>query len=168
MGLTIIYHQIHFMTRADILKLQASGKIRGHNLGKIESDPEKKVKLPHIPLKSKAKDYIELNLQYWCNDHEVTLEREKMFNQVSGIKIFDPTRKWRFDWFISAYKIAIEFEGLTHHKSGHTTNKSYTGNTDKYNAAAAAGIIVLRFTFMNYTSLTTELNKCISTNNLKF
>jgi hypothetical protein len=137
------------MTRADILKLQASGKIRGHNLGRIESDPDKKVKLPEIKEVNKCKNFIELNLQYWCNQKSVTLERETKF---------DDNRKWRFDWSIPAFKIAIEYEGLAFHRTHHTSSDGYTKNADKYNQAAVLGWTVLRFTFKNYTDLVQKLN----------
>ena len=140
------------MNRYDILKLQASGKIRGHNLGRIESHPEKRVKLPAMPVRSKAKEFIELNLQYWCNEHAVSLSREHKFDAI---------RKWRFDYCIEAFKIAIEFEGMSVGVSGHTNFKGFTSNVEKYNAATSAGWKVLRFTFKNYKTLITELNKCI-------
>lgn len=90
--------------------------------------------------------------------------------QKEGVELkaevtFHPVRRWRFDWAIPAYKIAIEYDG--HHesgarsraraglkpldKSGHSTLAGLTGDHEKTNAAQIQGWLVLRFTapFMN-------------------
>lgn len=110
--------------------------------------------------RSAEKAYIELNLQYWCNEKALTVKKEFFFDK-------DPTepnqdllthRQWRFDWAIRSLKIAVEYEGLNSAKSGHTTMKGFTDNADKYNHAAILGWTVLRFTLKNYLSLTKKLN----------
>lgn len=63
--------------------------------------------------------------------------------------LFHPTRKWRFDFALVDQKIAIEYEGIMAGKSRHTTISGYTGDTEKYNAAAELGWTVLRFTVKN-------------------
>ena len=66
---------------------------------------------------------------------------------------FDANRRWRFDFAVPAIKIAIEYEGImvdaTGGKSRHTTADGYTADCEKYNAAAIAGWIVLRYTAKN-------------------
>lgn len=61
---------------------------------------------------------------------------------------FHPTRKWRFDFAWPDYKIAVEAEGLAWRGgiSRHTTPVGFDGDCDKYNSAATAGWLVLRFT----------------------
>lgn len=58
---------------------------------------------------------------------------------------FHPERKWRLDFAWPAFKIAAEVEGLTHHGGRHQRIAGYQADLDKYNAAAALGWTVLRF-----------------------
>lgn len=137
-------------TEKHIKGLLFQKKIKGFNA------PEKKpAGTPTLPQpKSKALIWLEWNLQFFCNERALTLEREYRVCQERG---------WRFDFFISAHKIAIEFEGgVFLQKSGHNTPKSYTKDTDKYNKAAALGIRVVRITALNYTTVLKTLNEMIA------
>lgn len=59
---------------------------------------------------------------------------------------FHPVRKWRFDLAWPDLKIAVECEGIKRgEKSRHTTPEGYTGDTEKYNAAAELGWFVFRY-----------------------
>lgn len=68
--------------------------------------------------------------------------------RVEGLKPirefqFHKTRKWRFDFYFPAKKLAVEVEGGyggRHQRGGFHTDMT------KYNAAASMGIMVLRFT----------------------
>lgn len=57
---------------------------------------------------------------------------------------FHPTRKWRFDYAITAHKIAIEVEGGVWTGGRHTSPKGFLGDIEKYNAATVMGWRVLR------------------------
>lgn len=70
---------------------------------------------------------------------------------------FHPKRRWRFDFAIPELMIGIEYEGLVSEKSGHTTFKGYTKDTEKYNEAQKLGWIVLRYTALNYRNFTEDL-----------
>jgi hypothetical protein len=59
---------------------------------------------------------------------------------------FDQVRRWRFDFAWPTFKLAIEVEGLTWEVGRHQRVAGYEADLDKYNAAAAAGWQVLRFT----------------------
>jgi len=59
---------------------------------------------------------------------------------------FHPTRKWAFDFAVPALKVAFEYEGIFSKKSRHTTVSGYTGDIEKYNAAAIDGWAVIRAT----------------------
>jgi very-short-patch-repair endonuclease len=59
---------------------------------------------------------------------------------------FHPTRKWRFDFCFPVERIGIECEGGVWSKGRHTRGAGYTGDCVKYNHAALAGWLVLRFT----------------------
>lgn len=76
---------------------------------------------------------------------------------------FNPDRRWRSDWALwsddEKIKILIEYEGLAFIKTGHTSSKGYTANTEKYNSAQALGWKVLRFTYLNYQTIEEELKR---------
>lgn len=58
-----------------------------------------------------------------------------------------PGRKWRFDFYFTAKDLAVEIDGSTKFgKSRHSRGEGYEGDCRKLNAAALAGIKVLRFT----------------------
>lgn len=78
---------------------------------------------------------------------------------ILGIKFipefqFAKPRKFRADIALSEHKILIEYEGIinlkNNNKSGHTTIKGYTKDTEKYNLAGVLGYTVLRYTAINY------------------
>ena len=59
---------------------------------------------------------------------------------------FHPTRKWRFDWVLFDYKIAIEIEGGIWNNGAHVRGKHYLSDMEKYNQAQILGWKVLRYT----------------------
>ncbi|WP_010416113.1 hypothetical protein [Anaerophaga thermohalophila] len=59
---------------------------------------------------------------------------------------FHPTRRWRFDYAIPAYKIAIEIEGGVWTHGRHTRGAGFIKDIEKYNTAASMGWLLLRFT----------------------
>lgn len=136
-------------TEKHIKGLLFQKRIRGYQA------PQKKAAEKRLPeKKSKALVWLEWNLQMFCNERALTLEREYRVCQERG---------WRFDFFISAHRIAVEFEGgVFLPKSGHNTSQSYTKDTDKYNKAAALGIRVVRVTALNYTTVLKTLNEMIA------
>lgn len=58
---------------------------------------------------------------------------------------FHTKRRWRFDFAWPIYKIAIECEGGTWIRGRHTRGLGYQKDLEKYNAAAAAGWKVFRY-----------------------
>ena len=136
--------------KKNLQQLQDRGRIRGFSLPDQET---RKGKSSAPNYKSKGLDYISWNMMYWCNEKCLQLETEFIFN---------PDRKWRFDFAIPSIKVAVEFEGGIFLKnSGHNTARHYTKDAEKYNSAAIQGWRVLRFTAKNYKNLLTELNKCL-------
>lgn len=135
--------------------LQRRGMIRGYQNGTqnlSRNIPHKNKK--NIPPKaSKEKTWLGWNLQYWCNEHAVTLAFEHHFH---------PERGWRFDWAIPALKIAIEYEGIFSQKSRHTTVTGYTGDMQKYNAAQLLGWRIIRVTAIDYKSVLKQLNAYVA------
>lgn len=137
------------MNLSQLNNLAKQGKIRGYVA------PQKKGNTPALPNqrnRSKALSWLDWNLQYYCNEKALTLEKEYQFCE----------RGWRFDYCIPALKIAIEFEGgIFLQKSGHNTAKHYTKDSDKYNRATVLGWKVIRVTALNYTTVLKTLNEMI-------
>jgi very-short-patch-repair endonuclease len=57
---------------------------------------------------------------------------------------FHPVRKWRFDYYHAPTRTAIELDGGVYSGGRHTRGRGFLGDIEKGNAAAAAGITVLR------------------------
>ena len=73
-----------------------------------------------------------------CKAYQLFPERE--------VQLF-PGRQWRFDFWFRDRGIAVEIEGGTSFgKSRHSRGDGFEQDARKYNAAAIAGICVLRFT----------------------
>lgn len=134
-------------TEQRVKELYQKGKIRGYKIHKRKKEykPGQKIKK-----RSKEKDWIKWNLSLWCNEHALTLEEEYKFH---------PDRKWRFDWAISALKVAIEYNGIISEKSRHTSIKGYSGDMEKINAAGKCGWTILQYTPLNYKDLLRDLDE---------
>lgn len=59
---------------------------------------------------------------------------------------FHPTRRWRFDYAIPEYKIALEVEGGVWTQGRHTRPQGFLGDIEKYNTATLMGWRVFRTT----------------------
>jgi len=75
---------------------------------------------------------------------------------------FSDKRKFRFDFAIPLYRIAVEFEGIISTKSRHTSITGYTRDCEKYNLAQIEGWKVLRYTALNYGNLEQDLKELLS------
>lgn len=129
-------------------KLVAEGKIRGYRISAKSKKPERKKFLLKF---GKEKYWIEINLQAWCEKHDVNLVPEYQFMK---------DRKFRFDWSVPSIKLAVEYEGIFSKKSRHTTVEGYSRDAEKYNAAAGLGWRVLRYTAKTYKNLLEDLKQC--------
>lgn len=73
-----------------------------------------------------------------CRAYGLNPEREALL--IAG-------RNWRFDFWFPEHNLAVEIEGATRFgKSRHSRGSGFENDARKYNAAALAGIRVLRFT----------------------
>lgn len=71
---------------------------------------------------------------------------------------FHPVRKFRFDFAIPAYKIAIEFEGgVFQQNTGHNSIAGYTKDCEKYRLAVIEGWRVLRYTANDFRGKNSHL-----------
>lgn len=59
---------------------------------------------------------------------------------------FHPDRRWRFDYAIPEYKIALEVEGGVWTQGRHTRSQGFLGDMEKYNTATLMGWRVFRCT----------------------
>lgn len=84
--------------------------------------------------------------QIWLEDYL----RERYGELVAAEHMFHPTRKWRFDAAVQSCKFAFEIEGVGRTQDGkfgrHQTIGGFIADMEKYNAAAALGWKVFRFT----------------------
>jgi hypothetical protein len=76
-------------------------------------------------------------------------------------------RLWRFDIACKELMIAIEYEGLSFDKTGHTTSEGFTKNCEKYNMATVLGWRLLRYTFLNYKDFEKDLKAIMYKNDSK-
>lgn len=60
---------------------------------------------------------------------------------------FHPKRRWRFDYAIPEYKIAIEIEGAIYKQGRHTRGNGFQQDMYKYNNATLLGWKVFRFSY---------------------
>jgi len=124
-------------------KLEKQGRIKKVDFPK---EPEKKIIIP--------KEIGKYKLHIISVLKKSGLEFEEEYK-------FDEVRKFRFDWAIEKYRIAIEFEGIISEKSRHTTIEGFSNDCVKYNLAQCNGWIVLRYTVLNYINIESELKKII-------
>jgi len=84
----------------------------------------------------------------------------KLVEQETGFKVekefkFHSSRKWRFDYAILEFKIAIEIDGGIWTNGRHTRGKGYLNDMEKFNVASSLGWLILKFTPNNQYSLKT-------------
>lgn len=70
---------------------------------------------------------------------------------------FHKNRKWRFDYALPAYKIALEVEGGVWTQGRHTRPQGFINDITKYNTATLMGWRVFRCTPSNLVSDSTLL-----------
>lgn len=122
----------------------------GNNLNSSEnkkSDLDNKI--PKKPKLSIEKQTIEKVL--WVFHRE-----GKIPKYVQELQFHD-LRKFRFDWAIPEWKLAIEYEGIFSKKSRHTGINGYTIDCEKYNLAQLEGWKILRYTAKNYNQFSNDL-----------
>ena len=95
------------------------------------------------------------------NDMFTQLIRKELAVECVKEYKFHPVRKWRFDYALPAYKIALEVEGGVWTQGRHTRPKGFLGDVEKYNTAALLGWRVFRCTPSTLlTNKTLKLLKC--------
>lgn len=99
---------------------------------------------------SKEKAFIEQAFQKFCRQLGCDMKTEYRFHGV---------RRWRFDYAAPDVMVAVEYEGIMSGKSRHTTFTGYSGDSEKYNAAAGLGWKVYRYTALTYENIIDDLNK---------
>ena len=60
---------------------------------------------------------------------------------------FHPKRRWRIDFYLPEYGLAIELEGGIFTQGRHTRGSGFIGDIEKYNEITAAGLSLIRVTY---------------------
>lgn len=71
-----------------------------------------------------------------CLANDLSPEREFRFH---------PKRRWRFDFAFPEFLLAVEIEGGIWTRGRHNRPTGFSGDCEKYNAAALLGWMVLRY-----------------------
>lgn len=130
--------------------------------------PEKK-KIVKARNDCKEVQYIHWQLKYWCIDNNYLLVPELRFDKdreyrfdfavMKGISE-EQARKFQYDR--SNIVAAIEYQGgIFMKKSGHSSPKGATRDSDKSNLAQSLGWPLLTFTVLNYRNVLQDLEKLI-------
>lgn len=98
--------------------------------------------MTRLPLSVEAK----LNLGSEGERHLATRIQQMGLPKPEREFRFDPERRWRFDFAWPEYRLAVEVEGAVWAQGRHTRGSGYVKDLEKYNSAAKAGWLVLRFT----------------------
>ena len=98
---------------------------------------------------------------YKAPEPEGKVHIEKILNRLSipfkHEYKFDKKRKFRADFHVPSMKLILEYEGIFSEFSRHTTDVGYSKDTEKYNLAARNGLIVLRYTAINFDQVENDL-----------
>ena len=134
-------------SKGDLQKL----KDKGFSIDDKFKTNEIQVNKPKIVKVSIEKNIIELYLKQMIQSGLIkSYETEYKFSKE---------RKFRFDWFIPDFNLALEYEGIMSEKSRHTTVTGYTGDINKYNLALTLGFLVLRYNALNYQNAYKDIEK---------
>jgi very-short-patch-repair endonuclease len=97
-----------------------------------------KLRTHHQPPKESKKQY----------DFFITTIRNEFATEIIEEYPFakDQGRKWRIDFYLPEYCLAIEIEGGTLSRSRHTSKTGFLKDIEKYNELTAKGIRLIRFT----------------------
>lgn len=141
--------------------LEKKGLKQDAYLNKNISVPIVKVKVPKIEKISTEKNTIDLFM--------IALVQNGIIKKYVKELKFDEVRKFRFDWAIEEYKIAVEYNGLafknaknTTGKSGHQTIEGVTRDSIKANLAICQGWRILVYNAITYNSCYNDLVKLIN------
>lgn len=93
-----------------------------------------------------AKSYLEAKAELLLR---AALQTTLVYDELKAEYKFHPTRQWRFDFAFPHHKIAIELEGGIWTGGRHTRGKGFESDCEKYNEAAKAGWLVLRYPSRN-------------------
>lgn len=107
-----------------------------------------------IPVRAK-KGRQKQNQQKITNDFFTALVKSTLHVDIVREHIFHDKRRWRFDYAIPQYRIALEVEGGVWTGGRHTSPKGFLGDMEKYNTATLLGWRVFRTTPQDLNTNTT-------------
>lgn len=105
----------------------------------VKPDPKRPRNKARLELLKAHRERFVLMLlkQLEVNNHAWLFLREHAFH---------PQRKWRFDLYVPAYKLAVEIHGGIYTQGRHTRGQGFRVDRQKMNAAVELGIRVLEYT----------------------
>lgn len=84
--------------------------------------------------------------KYPCKDMYCKILEGLIKEEVWAEWQFHPTRRWRFDYAITKYRIAIEIDGGVFTNGRHSGGVGQLKDFEKMNAAVVCGWVVLHYT----------------------
>lgn len=96
-----------------------------------------------------------MKTQHSRNSKKITPPKTDVFTQICAKELgvecikeyqFYNSRKWRFDYALPKYKIALEVEGGIWTQGRHVRPQGFLGDMNKYNTATLLGWRVFRTT----------------------
>ena len=118
----------------------------------LEDKPVKKSKIVKARNDCPEVEWIHWNLKYWCIEKGIRFEKE--FKFAKG-------RRYRADFALPEYFILLEYQGLNSAKSGHSTLKGYTSDTERMKVANDLGYRMIYYTVLNYMNVIQDLERII-------
>lgn len=100
------------------------------------------MKTKQTPTKARITGHAKPHAQQ--SDFFTTLCRSDLKTECVKEYKFHPTRRWRFDYAIPEYKIALEVEGGVWTGGRHTSPRGFLNDMEKYNTALLMGWRVFR------------------------
>lgn len=141
-----------FRNKKELNDFISQSKVAALNTHLKEEEP-KKSKIVKPRNDCAEVQWIHWQLKYYCLDEKIEFEKEYYFAKP---------RKFRFDFALPKYKIAVEYDGVMSEKSGHTTLVGMSSDNEKINLAISLGWRVLRYTVITYERVLQDVKKLIN------
>jgi len=102
-----------------------------------------------------------MNIDSYAFMHEV---KRKFKTEIVQEYKFHPKRKWRIDYYLPEFGLAIEVEGGSFSQGRHVRGVGFRHDIEKYNEITAAGLSLIRVTYstLNKKETFDLIERCIN------